>query len=152
MSYPNIKKQVLDFCQAWANDRRQAIQKKEANLQEALLGASKSSAGDKHNTERAMLQIEREQLGNQLAVLKRDQDILDRIDHETNSNTVRLGSLVYTTNTIYFVSVSAGIFSLNNRQIIALSSATPIGQQMLGKSIGDSFSWQGEHHKILAVY
>jgi len=152
MSYPNIKPQALALCEQWTKERREAIQKKEANLQEALLGASKSSAGDKHNTERAMLQIEREQLGNQLAVLKRDQEILDRIDPESTGNIVHLGSLVYTASAVYFISVSAGIFSVSNRQIIALSSVTPIGQQLVGKSVGDSFSWQGVNNKILAIY
>lgn len=152
MSYPNIKAQVLDCCFQWANERQRAILKKEASLLEALQGASKSSAGDKHNTERAMLQIEREQLGNQAVAIKQDLDTIYRIDPEETSNIIHLGSLVYASNAIYFVSVSAGVFTVKNYQIVAISSAAPIARELLGKTIGESFSWQGKAYEILAVH
>jgi len=152
MTYPNIKAQALNCCLVWANERQKSILKKEADLQEALLGASKSSAGDKHNTERAMLQIEREQLGNQMAAIKQDLEIIYRIDSQATSDLIHLGSLVYTTNAIYFVSVSAGVFAIKDHRVVALSSAAPVARQMLGKTSGDSFTWQGKSHSILAVH
>ncbi|MEP2936508.1 MAG: 3-oxoacyl-ACP synthase [Gilvibacter sp.] len=151
-TYPNIKKQALRFCSQWAKQRQQAIQKKETHLKEALLGASKSSAGDKHNTERAMLQLEREQLGNQLAVLERDLEVIDRIDPETINDRIHLGSLVYAPNAIYFICVSAGVFNEDNSQVVAISSAAPIARAMIGMASGDSFTWQGKQYPILAVY
>lgn len=129
-----------------------AIGKKEALLKEALLGASKSSAGDKHNTERAMLQLEREQLGLQLKALEHDLSAIARIDPKDVGDRIRLGSLVYAPNAIYFICVSAGVFSIGNTQVVAVSSAAPIAKAIIGKTLEESFIWRGKSYPILAVY
>ena len=48
---------------------------------EATAGDTKSSAGDKHETSRAMAQLEQEKIGAQLGELSKLQEILFRITH-----------------------------------------------------------------------
>ena len=63
----DLKKDLYLFCQAYISNRKARIEARIAAVSEALEAESKSSAGDKHETGRAMLQLEREKLGHQLA-------------------------------------------------------------------------------------
>lgn len=79
-----------------------------SDIEESLLEESKSSAGDKHETGRAMLQIDRENAGKQLMEIEQVQAVLKKIDVQTTSTYARLGSLVYTSQANYFLSISIG--------------------------------------------
>ena len=67
----NIKLELYNKCLAFTQDRLNTINKTIQELQESLTSETKSSAGDKHETGRAMLQLEREKAGQQLAEIKK---------------------------------------------------------------------------------
>ena len=75
-----IKESLFKKCEAFVEKRLQSIQKANSEIQESLLSETKSSAGDKHETGRAMLQLEREKTGQQLAEIQKTQEILSKID------------------------------------------------------------------------
>jgi len=102
-----------------------------------MTSETKSSAGDKHETGRAMLQLEREKAGNQLAEIQKVKDVLSRIDVTKSSKQVRLGSLVYTSQANYFIAVSAGEINIDSTIYYAISPSTPIANLLLSKSVGD---------------
>lgn len=56
-------------CQKYIEAKRLLLEEQKKVLQGALMSESKSSAGDKHETGRAMVQLDREKLGNQIAEL-----------------------------------------------------------------------------------
>ena len=67
----SIKLELYDFCLEFVDNRFQTIQNTIKEIQESLLSETKSSAGDKHETGRAMLQLEREKSGNQLVEIQK---------------------------------------------------------------------------------
>lgn len=67
----NIKQELSNQCLEFVENRFQTIQNTINEIQESLLSETKSSAGDKHETGRAMLQLEREKSGNQLAEIQK---------------------------------------------------------------------------------
>src|ERR1700751_3020767 len=72
-------------------------------LEEGSENDTKSSAGDKHETARAMMQIEQEKLGKQLnEVLAQELD-LQKINTALFSDQIKKGSLVTTSKGILFV-------------------------------------------------
>lgn len=148
---PDSKTKALELCQKWVAQRSLNVQEKITALQEVLSGSHKSTAGDKHNTERAMLQIEREQLGQQMANVKQDLAILSRINLSATSIKIHLGSLIITNSGIYFVSISAGALQIDKAQIMAISVASPIGRALLGKEAGDVVPWRAGSITILDV-
>lgn len=95
--------------------REDAVNKHIKDLQAALQSETKSTAGDKHETGRAMLQLEREKLGRQLQEIEKERGVLSKINTEINSNTVGLGSVVYTSQGNYFIAVSAGNLQVNQQ-------------------------------------
>lgn len=146
-----IKSVLLAQCQTYVNERLQRIQKIIEGIQESLTSETKSTAGDKHETGRAMLQLEREKAGAQLAEVQKLQEILTKITI-SSSDHIRLGSLITTSQADYFISISVGKLSIENKSYYAIAANSPIGKLLLGKTIGDTFSFNGNKILVEKVY
>ncbi|MEW7289725.1 3-oxoacyl-ACP synthase [Aquimarina sp. 2304DJ70-9] len=151
MNTTNSKQELLNQCKSYVNQRLQRIQDTISDIQESLTSETKSTAGDKHETGRAMLQLEREKAGQQLAEVQKLQEILAKIDISSCSEHVRLGSLVATSRGNYFLSISAGKILVKNEWYYAIATNSPIGKLMLGKTIGSEFSFNGGKIKIVKI-
>ena len=142
---------LLKRCQNYVSERLGRIKKSIDDIQQALTNESKSSAGDKHETGRAMLQLEREKLGNQLYEAEKMQEVLSKVDLQCDTGTIGLGNLVQTTKNTYFLAISAGIQTIPNGSVYCISVGTPIAQLLLGKTVGDEVIFNGECVKILEI-
>ena len=152
MTNPQKNKQNLYLqCEAFINNRLNTIQSTIKEIQESLLSETKSSAGDKHETGRAMLQLEREKAGNQLAEIQKIKEGFSKIDISKTAKTVGLGSLVYTSNANYFIGISAGELTADNTKFYAISPTTPIGQLLLGKTVGNHIVFREQKFIIKEV-
>ena len=147
----DIKKTLLYFCQTFVSARLERIQRNISDLQYALTSETKSSAGDKHETGRAMIQLEREKLGQQWAEIEKTKELLAKVPLNTNMTVVGLGSLVKTTKAQYYLSISAGEYKANGNAVFCISLATPIGKCLLGTSVNSTFIINGEEIKILEI-
>lgn len=146
-----IKKELLQLCKEHLDVRLKTVTAIINNLQESLQSETKSSAGDKHETGRAMVQLEREKAGNQLAEIQKIQTTLSRINAEHIATTVGLGSLVFTTKANYFIAISSGEITFENEKFYAISPSTPIGLLLLGKTVGDTITFRGNSFNIVKV-
>ena len=133
----NIKEELLKKCHQFVNNRLQNIEETISSNQTALQSETKSSAGDKHETGRAMLQLEMEKAGQQLANIQQMKETLAKIDVLKKSTNAHLGSLIKTNTGNYFLSVSAGQLKVDNELYFAVSVSSPIGKLLLGKSVNE---------------
>jgi transcription elongation GreA/GreB family factor len=143
-----LKQALYQHCLSFIENRFQTIQNTINDIQKSLTSETKSSAGDKHETGRAMLQLEREKAGNQLAEIQKLKESFSKIDISKISKTVGLGSIVITSQNNYFISISAGEFTVENNTYYAISPNTPIGQLLLGKKVGDEVVFRQQKFKI----
>lgn len=151
MKTQNIKTQLLQLCTTSLNTRLQSVLAVIEDIKQSLQSETKSSAGDKHETGRAMLQLEREKAGHQLAEIEKTKQILSKINTESTSKNIGLGSVVFTTTSNYFISISAGEFKVEDDTFYAISANTPIGQLLFGKSVGDVINFRNLEFKITKV-
>lgn len=147
----NIKEGLFGLCQEFVDSRLKAIQKTIDEIQESLTSETKSSAGDKHETGRAMLQLEREKAGQQLSEIQKLNQLLSKIDVSKTSQTIGLGSLIYTTQANYFITISAGELKVNNQSFYAISANTPIAKLLLGKQKKDLIVFRDQEFEIIEV-
>ncbi len=140
----NIKLALYNKCVQFTKNRLNTINQTIEELQESLTSETKSSAGDKHETGRAMVQLEREKAGQQLAQIQKVNQLLAKIGTETNSKTIGLGSVVYTTKANYYIAISAGEFEIENEKFYAIAANTPIAQLLLGKSINEEIVFRDQ--------
>lgn len=134
----SIKQQLYNQCLKFIDNRLIIVKNTIQEIQESLTTETKSSAGDKHETGRAMLQLEREKAGNQLAEIIKVKEHLSKIDIEKTNTIVGLGSLIYTSQTNYFIAISAGQLQIDGKPFFAISPNTPIGKLLIGKQVGDA--------------
>ena len=146
-----IKAQLFDACAAFIENRFNTIQHTISEIQTSLTSETKSSAGDKHETGRAMLQLEREKAGNQLAEVEKTRELLSKVYVEQVSSKIGLGSVVYTSKANYYIAISAGELSVENTKFYAISANTPIGQLLIGKTIDSEIVFRDQKFKITAV-
>ena len=118
---------------------------------EATADDSKSTAGDKHETSRAMAHIEQEKLGFQHAEAKKLVEVLQRIDPSSSSPTIRLGSLVETSIGWFYLSVGLGQLTIDGQTVFCLTPLAPFGQVLIGKKVGDQLQWQGKEVEVIEI-
>ena len=95
-----IQQKLLSHCRSYIVEILNGFENRKAEILLALESESKSSAGDKHETGRAMIQLEREKLGEQIKKFELHQKHLIHLENHINSEHVKLGSVVKQTNLI----------------------------------------------------
>ncbi|WP_439129202.1 3-oxoacyl-ACP synthase [Polaribacter sp.] len=148
----NLKKELFTQCETFVNKRLQNVEEIISSNQKALQSETKSSAGDKHETGRAMLQLEMEKASQQLAGISQMREILNRIDPFKTSKTAHLGSIVITSKASYFLAISAGKLTASSKDFFAISISSPIGKLLLGKQEKSEFLFNGETIKIENIF
>lgn len=148
---PIIKEHLLKVCREHVENRYRKIEQTISDIEESLLEESKSSSGDKHETGRAMLQIDRENAGRQLMEIEKLLSLLRRMDISQSSSYARLGSLVLTDKFTYFLSMSIGQVVIHNNVYLCVALNSPVGSLLLGKSKGDHFSLNGVEQTITDI-
>ena len=147
----HLKEKLHKQCQDALNQRLEAIKSTISDIQNSLQSETKSTAGDKHETGRAMLQLEREKAGNQLAEIQKQIEILHKINPEMSYSKVALGSLVKTTVYNYVIGVSVGEITIENETFYAISLSTPIGKLLVSKGVGDNIQFRMQKFTITDI-
>ncbi|RXQ97332.1 3-oxoacyl-ACP synthase [Ancylomarina salipaludis] len=133
-------------------DRKiEVIQSAIASAKESRNSDTKSSAGDKYETGREMMQIEIEKNEVLLNQTLKHRKELARIDSSEEFNKVSFGSLVVTDQGTYFISIGIGKIQIGNQVCYAISLASPIGGLLKDKLIGDEVQFQGRIFKIKEI-
>lgn len=144
------KQKLIDECKSIVVGKLQNIQNAIDSYKVDLNSETKSSAGDKHETGRAMLQLEMEKLGQQYQNVLVQKQVLNKIDI-SNSQLARIGSVVVVNNNYYFLATSIGQVKLEDKIMMVVSISSPIGKLLLGKKKKDSFIFNGKEMQISAI-
>lgn len=152
MTDPTTLKQALyNHCQAYVDERLARIRKAIKVAQDAANEESKSSMGDKYETTRAMMHLEKEKLSGQLQEAEQLNRALTQINHQPTAN-VQLGSLVEASTGIFYIAVSVGKVVLAGKTYFVVSPASPIGKALFGKAAGEEINFNGRKIILKAVY
>ena len=144
----SIKKQLYQQLQEQVDQRVSNAQKAMKAAEDSKNNETKSSAGDKFETSRAMMQGEEERNKIQLVKAVDLQRQLAQIDITKTSKIVVLGSIVFSNQGNYFLSIGLGKIVLEDTTYFAISLASPIGQLLFGKSEKDVVNFRGKRIEI----
>ena len=112
---------------------------------------AKGSAGDKHETALSMMHLEQEKLNQKLAEIIAQKNVVDKIDADAIHTKVALGSLVQTNEMLFYISAALPKIQLENKTIIAVSPQSPLGSQLMGKSLGDEVEINNNRFQIKSI-
>ena len=145
-----LKAHLLQQCLELVDNRIKEIQQSIKHFQQAANEDSKSSMGDKYETNRAMMHLEKEKASSQLNQYLKMRQVLDSIRIK-KSEKVEIGSIVKTQNGTYFISVGLGPLDVDGEKYFVISAASPIGQELIGKKMGDTIIFRGQKDQILEI-
>lgn len=143
-----IKIAIHKTCSAIVEERIKRIRTIIKETQAAANNETKSSAGDKHETGRAMAQLETEKLSKQLVEAIKTEQVLAKINPEQQHQKIGLGSLVITNYGNFYISISLGKVEISDEIYFAISSESPIGKSLIGLRKEKQFSFNEKKYVI----
>ncbi len=150
-----MKSNKADFVERLQNllkDKVAQCEKEVREMSASRDSATKSSAGDKHETGRAMMQIELENIMQQLAKARNTWAEFSQIDFSKEFTEAGSGALVLTNQGAFLIAVASGKIESKGQSCFSLSPASPLGQVLLGKKAGDEFQFMERLYRIEGLH
>jgi hypothetical protein len=146
-----LKVTLHNHCLALLDTRIKAAELSIADTQQSARSDTKSSAGDKHETGRAMAQLEVEKqqvsLGNLLAM----EEVLARIDPTVRQERVREGALVRTDRGLYYIAVGLGRVLVDGQEVMVMSPQAPLAEALQRTPVGGTVRFNGVAQVVLEI-
>ena len=142
-----VKQQLLQELHAHLDTQIETAQAAINSAKESKNNETKSTAGDKYETGRAMLQIEQEKNEMQLSKVHHSKSVLSQIDLEKQYDSADFGSLILTNQGKYFIAIGIGKVKLEDETYFVISPDSPVGKLLLGKQAGEQVEFRNK--KIL---
>lgn len=146
-----MKRKLIEYVKNYLDQRIENAKAAMEAAQESANNESKSSAGDKYETSRAMGHLDREMHGRMYLQAQQERQIVERLDSTISYKKGALGALMKTSMGDFFLSVSIGQVEIEGQKVMIISPQSPIGALLMGKSVGDSFSFRGKEAVINIV-
>jgi transcription elongation GreA/GreB family factor len=146
-----VKTKLYQHCVDYAQQRIVRIQEEISRAQSSANEETKSSVGDKYETSRSMAQLEVERNMVQLKEAEKLQSTLQGLGNSIARELVIPGSLVNTSEGVFYIAISLGAITLDKKQYFIVSADSPIGKLMLGKRVGDSMTWNNKQYTVQSI-
>jgi len=148
-----LRQKLFNACLDYVNKRIDTSKQAMADAQESANAEEKSSAGDKYETGRAMMQIERDKAAEQLNEALKLKQVLDQINNtEARGEVVTLGSVVVSSTPPHFyVAISAGKIIVDGTEYIALAPQSPMGKSLLNLKVNDTFVYNKKTCTVVEI-
>ena len=131
-----FKQNIFDTCLNILFEKSNTLNTVLLELTDELKNDTKSSMGDKHETSRAMNQLEQEKVSNQITELNKQLTILQQLNIQLKPVRIILGSLIRTNLGLVFIAIGLGKIKIEKLDVIVISAHSPLGLAFLAKSKG----------------
>lgn len=145
------KSDIYAACVAKQQTKIEELQNAIDKVQESIEGEDNSTAGNKFETARAMGQEEMDRLNQTMNVAVREMNILNQVEATKPCDSVQLGALITTDVKVIYMAVGLGKVAVGENTIFAISSSSPIGQQLMGMEQGGEVTFAGKKEKIISI-
>lgn len=148
----DIKIKALNVCRELVNKKIATLQKEFSLYSESAAGETKSTAGDKHDTGKAMMQLEQEKLGKQLAELQQQKRLLQDSKFSEPHASASFGAYVETDQGHFLLGAALGKIESEGRAVLCISLQSPIGQALKGCIAGQSVTFNNKIFRITNIF
>lgn len=146
-----FKENVYKKCVELVNNKIHLLRQTLNDLKESASHETKSTAGDKHETALAMLQIEQENTNKQLEKLLSQKLLIEKIMPRVQPKHIANGTLVKTNKGYLFLSIALGKITVEGTTVIALSPQSPLGSKLIGLNVSDTATINGMRYVIESI-
>ncbi|MBC7696372.1 MAG: 3-oxoacyl-ACP synthase [Burkholderiales bacterium] len=145
------KQELIKVCHDYFKNKINSLTLIISEVTESSNSESKSSAGDKHETAKAMMQLEREKLGTQLKEAEEQLSEFERINFNKLFQKVEQGSVVETDKGSFFIGGSIGKIKVGDELLFVISGKSPLARALEGKTVKDVIDFNGITYKIKKI-
>ena len=146
-----LKKELLEQVFKQIDDKISILQSEFKVYKDSAENETNSTAGDKHDTSKSMMQLEQEKMGAQLSDLLNQKSVLLNITVNTEQKSIGLGSLVYTNNGNFFLSIFSKQIILNSVNYFPVSIQSPIGKELLKSKKGSTITINTKQYTVIDI-
>ena len=146
-----FKQKIHQYYSRMLEDRIDAFRDMISALTEDSKNDAKGSAGDKHETALSMMHLEQEKFNTKLREVLDQKAILEKINPEISSKSISLGSLVKANGIYLYLSLALPKINIEGINVIALSPQSPLGNKLMGNTIGFTLEINGTKYLIEEV-
>jgi len=148
----SLKKALFPHCYEQLERKQEGFSYALLNLESDRSSETKSSAGDKYETSREMMQQEMDKLVARIRAVESDKQTLQNLQEFKASSHVSLGSLIKTDKGIFWLAISMGRVQFQDEiEVMVISPESPIGNALMHKKVGDIISVSGNQFQILEI-
>ncbi len=147
-----FKQKIYSHCLQLLNNKIDELENILKELGESAAKDTKSSAGDKHETARAMIQIEQEAITKQLKDVFEQKVLLERTEEIQNQSQTIKGSLVKTNKGYLFLSIALGKITVDEKTVMVISPQSPLGIKLMGLKANEIAAINGMEYMVEFVY
>ena len=148
----SLKQKIYSYCLHLLNKKIEDLNLALANATDAAHNETKSSAGDKHETARAMMQLEQEKLGKQLKESEDQRSELEKTDISKTSAKISKGTLIQSDKGFLFLSIGLGKIIVEDSTVFAISPQSPLGLKLIGKKENDVVEFNGMSYFVEKLF
>lgn len=120
-------------------------------IQESIDSETQSTAGDKHDTSRELMQQERNKAAQNLQNQMSLDGLVLKLKRVVVSNEVSFGSLVLTNVGWFFIGLPLGRIRFEDEDILCISGNAPAAKILESESVGASIKMNGKNIHILII-
>lgn len=146
MSWEDKRAQLIVKCEQIIKDKIALAQEELNSYTAQSKEETKSSAGDKYETGRAMIHLEKEKIASQLNESIKLQKVVAQLRYK-NVGT-GLGKLIVTDQGVFFIAVSLGLVTLAGVKYLVISPVAPLGRLLATSKVGGAVSFNGKTYQI----
>ena len=147
----DIKQQLFQKCETYVAQKIAAAQKGMQDAQNAANNETKSSVGDKYETGRAMMHLEKNKYAIQLGEAIQLKQQLSEINPVKICKIVENSSLIKTNKGNFFIAISLGKVEIKAQKYYVISLASPLGKALHKARKGDNVAFRNTKYQILEL-
>ncbi len=145
------KDKIITHCISKIEQNISALEADHEALKLALADETKSSAGDKYETGREMINQEKNKVLDQINAMRNHKNGLIQIQSLPTPGMVAYGALVSTTLGNFLIATAMGKLSPPYENVFVISASSPIFKAMQTKKTGEIFEWQNKQLTIESI-
>lgn len=147
-----LKSVLIDQLEGELDEEEQLLQAELYDLKRDQNNQSKSSAGDKYETDREMAKQAEEKILERLTYNRQQMLQLQNLKSLPKREEITVGSLVKTKQASFFFGISKGKMNIQGSPIFMVSLNSPIGKAFQGKKAGTEVLFRNENYQIQSIH
>jgi hypothetical protein len=146
------KQKLIQTCHDHLKDKINSLTIIINEVYESSNSESKSSAGDKHETTKAMMQLEVEKLGTQLKEAEEQLKEFDKINFTKTFQSIEQGCLLKTNKGYFLIASSIGKITVDDDIAFVISNKSPLAIAFAGKQQKEKINFNNMDYVIEGIF